>query len=100
LVAQLSNPEVGKRAIIRLEWLMTIFTLYYRRGSIGQSEVFSSYSNAITSAYAMINLEGHHSFSIEAGSVVVMSHAEIEKYYHAAKAALMRGRKPARALSG
>jgi hypothetical protein len=48
----------------------------------------------------MIHLEGHHSFSIEAGGVVVMNHAEIEKYCHAAKAALMQGRKPARAFSG
>lgn len=75
---------------------MSIFTLHYRRGSFGYSEIYSSRSNAVDGAYAMINLEGHHSFTIEEGGQLVMRHSEIEKYCLVAKTELLRGRMPAR----
>lgn len=60
--------------------------------------MFDSRANAITGAYALINQEGHHAFSIEHDGGVIMRHSEIEAHCHAAKAALLRGRPPLRAL--
>jgi hypothetical protein len=71
-------------------------TLHYGRGSFGYSEIYGSCSNAVDGAYAVINLEGHHSFTIEEGGQLVMRHSQIERYCLAAKAELLRGRMPAR----
>lgn len=76
--------------------MSAIFTLFYKRGSFAQSEVFGSLSGAMTGAYALINLEGYSTFSIEDGRDVVMRHFQIQDHCHAAKAALMQGRMPAR----
>lgn len=75
--------------------MSAIFTLFYRRGSFAQSEVFGSLSGAMTGASALINLEGYCAFSIEDGRDVVMHHFQIQDHCHAAKSALMQGRVPA-----
>jgi hypothetical protein len=77
---------------------MSVFTLSYRRGSFAQSAIFDSRANAITGAYALINKEGHHTFSIEDQGVIVMCHSQIEEHCQAAKVALLSGRMPARSL--
>jgi hypothetical protein len=77
---------------------MSLFTLNYRRGSFPQSVPFNTRANALTGAYALINQEGHHAFSIEYAGGVVMHHSEIQDYCQAAKVALLRGRLPLRAL--
>jgi len=73
-----------------------IFTLFYRRGSFAQSEIFGSLSSAMSGAYAKINLEGYSTFSIEDGTEVVMFHSQIQEHCRAAKSAALMGRMPAR----
>jgi light-regulated signal transduction histidine kinase (bacteriophytochrome) len=59
---------------------MTAFTLSYRRGSFAQSAMFNTRANALTGAYALINQEGHHTFSIEDKGIVVMCHFQIQEH--------------------
>ena len=73
-----------------------VFTLFYRRGSFAQSEIFGSLSSAMSGAYAKINLEGYSMFSIEDGTEVVMYHSDIQEHCRAARSAILLGRMPAR----
>ena len=73
-----------------------IYTLFYRRGSFPQSEMFGSLSSAMSGAYAVFNREGYSAFSIEDGGGIVMHHSQIQEHCRVAKVALMRGRTPAR----
>jgi len=77
---------------------MTAFTLRYRRGSFAQSAIFNTHANALTGAYALINQEGHHGFSIEDQGVVVMFHSQIQERCQAEKVAYPSGRMPAWSL--
>jgi hypothetical protein len=72
-----------------------IFTLFYRRGSFAQSEIFDSLSNAMSGASVMFNVEGCSGFSIEDGAHVVMRHAQIQEHCQAARAAILTGIAPA-----
>lgn len=72
------------------------YTLLYRRGSFAQSQIFGSLASATDGASAIFDLEGYSAFSIEGGDGIVMRHSEIEEHCRAAKAALLRGRMPAR----
>ncbi len=76
-----------------------VFTLFYRRGSFAQSEIFGSLPGAMSGAYARFALEGCSAFSIEADGATVMHHAQIQEQYQAARAALLRGERagPAKA---
>lgn len=67
-----------------------IYTLFYRRGSFAQSEIFGSLTGAMSGASALFNQEGYSAFSIEDGGGIVMRHAQIEEHCRAAKAARLR----------
>ena len=75
---------------------MSVFTLNYRRGSFAQSAKFNSRANALAGAYALINQEGHHAFSLEGDGNTIMVHSQIEAHCHAVKIELLSGRMPAR----
>jgi hypothetical protein len=70
-----------------------IYTLFYRRGSFAQSEMFGSLASAMDGAYAVFNREGYSAFSIEDGGGVVMHNAQIQEHCRAIRATLLCGSK-------
>jgi hypothetical protein len=75
-----------------------IYTLFYRRGSFAQSEIFGSLKGAVSRAYGVFNLEGYSTFSIEDGGGIVMHNSQIEEHCRAARFALLSGTMPERSL--
>jgi hypothetical protein len=61
-----------------------IYTLFYRRGSFAQSEIFGSLKSAMSRASGVFNLEGYSAFSIEDGGGIVMHNSQIEEHCRAA----------------
>jgi hypothetical protein len=74
-----------------------IYTLFYRRGSFAQSEMFGSLTSAMDGAYVIFNREGYSAFSIEDGGGVVMHNAQIQEHCRGIKATLLCGSVPSRA---
>jgi hypothetical protein len=97
-VAQPSNPKRESEAICLGLQMSLIYTLFYRRGSFAQSEIFGSLKSAMSRARGVFNLEGYSAFSIEDGGGVVMHNSQIEEHCRAARFALLSGRMPERSL--
>lgn len=74
-----------------------IYTLFYKRGSFAQSEMFGSLTSAVDGAYVLFNQEGYSAFSIEDGGGVVMHNAQIQEHCRGIKAALLHGHPPTKA---